>query len=302
MKTGIVYKYTFPNGKCYVGKTVRNPKKRQGKDFSNYKRQFVYDRIQEYGWTVDDIQVDILHEAPVACLSALEMIEIRRQCSHVSQNGYNRTLKSRGVDSETAKKVQRRLVENGTHNFLGGEIQRETQRRRVADGTHHLLDGEIARETQNRRVENGTHNFLGGEITRETQRRRVADGTHHLLGGEIARRRVADGTHHLLGGEIVRRRVADGTHNFLGPETNRRRVADGTHPFLGKKGKSARARAEYALRQKWKSLRREICRHYAILLFTKSLCQIYRTRKLTREGFFDKGISDTSQAEQLQLL
>lgn len=29
-------------------------------------------------------------------------------------------------------------IENGTHNFLGGEIQRDTQRKRIANRTHNF--------------------------------------------------------------------------------------------------------------------------------------------------------------------
>ena len=44
---------------------------------------------------------------------------------------------------KTNDKRQTTKKKNGTHNFLGGELQRK----RVRDGTHHFLDGELQRTT-----------------------------------------------------------------------------------------------------------------------------------------------------------
>lgn len=74
-------------------------------------------------------------------------------------------------------------VANGTHHFLGGELQHA----RVADGTHHFLGGEISRKITAKRLENGTHNFIGGEIGGRTSRNRVSNGTHNFLGNTVKR-------------------------------------------------------------------------------------------------------------------
>jgi hypothetical protein len=70
--------------------------------------------------------------------------------------------------------LQKKLVENGTHHFLGGEIQR----RMVLDGTHPWTNKERARENTNKRVANGTHPFLGGEQSRRNNQTMLANGTH----------------------------------------------------------------------------------------------------------------------------
>lgn len=46
-------------------------------------------------------------------------------------------------NQKTNAKRQETKRKNGTHNFLGGEIQRK----RIENGTHHLLSGEIQRKT-----------------------------------------------------------------------------------------------------------------------------------------------------------
>jgi hypothetical protein len=85
--------------------------------------------------------------------------------------------------TEEHRKIQtenlRQKVENGTHPFLGdGEYQRNVQKKRIEDGTHNFLDSDYQRNVQKKRVEDGTHHFLGGEIARK----RVEDGTHHCSG------------------------------------------------------------------------------------------------------------------------
>jgi hypothetical protein len=64
----------------------------------------------------------------------------------------------------------KKYVELGIHNFLGGEIQRKWNREAVKNGTHHLLG-----PTQNNiRIKAGTHNLLGGAVTRA----QLANGAH----------------------------------------------------------------------------------------------------------------------------
>ena len=119
----------------------------------------------------------------------------------------------RGSDGNTsadAKEFVRRTIENGTHNFLGGEIQR----RRVKNGTHHFLGGEISRKSNDKRIAERTHNFQGSN---NPTHRRIQDGTYHMIGEN----------------NFAIQRVKQGTHNFLGPVTNQRRIDAGTHNFLG---------------------------------------------------------------------
>jgi hypothetical protein len=73
-----------------------------------------------------------------------------------------------------AYNTQKRLVNEGTHHFLGGEVSRSINAERVRNGTHNFLGGDLQRE----RAKNGTHPFLGGNIQREMNRRTLAAGTH----------------------------------------------------------------------------------------------------------------------------
>lgn len=63
-------------------------------------------------------------------------------------------------NQKTNKKRQATKYKNGTHNFLGGDIQRK----RVENGTHHLLGGDIQRENMKRVVDEGRHSMQQGNI------------------------------------------------------------------------------------------------------------------------------------------
>ena len=110
------------------------------------------------------------------------------------------------VKSKLASNLQNERVRNGTHQWLGGEMQREVCRRQVENGTHawqrskHQKDLALARREEGTlpgqiASRNGTHNFIGGEVQRQSNQRRIANGTHHLLGASHNLSRIAAGTH-----------------------------------------------------------------------------------------------------------
>jgi hypothetical protein len=83
-----------------------------------------------------------------------------------------------GNSSNFASLLNKTRIENGTHNFLGGEIGGNNSRKRVADGTHPFVNSDKQRknsEKSNRlRIENGTHNLQGPN----SNIMRLENGTH----------------------------------------------------------------------------------------------------------------------------
>ncbi len=61
--------------------------------------------------------------------------------------------------SRLIREHNKKLVKNGTHNFLGGKMQQETQRKRVEEGKHHWLSGDLQRISTQKRLKEGTHPF-----------------------------------------------------------------------------------------------------------------------------------------------
>ena len=274
MKNPGIYILTSPSGKQYVGKDKILPSRvRDHLSGNSPQCPAIHDAIQKYGsdaFSVEIIQYPgISHEA----LNAVERWKIRH-LQTLSQSGYNLTEGGDGVipSEETRQKMSEnasKRVDEGTHNFLDGEIQRRTQKKRLEDGTHLFLDSEFQQQTQKKRdavnkkrLDEGTHHFLDSEIQRRTQKKRLEDGTHHLLDGEIQRR-------------SAQKRVKDGTHHFLSKNQN----------VLVRL-----AKAKY-----------KVVYQYAVMIpvcYSHTLNSVYLHRKLTRDGFYDKDIPDTSNARQ----
>ena len=291
------------NGKQYVGRDSNLPKRtKEHLSGRNPECDIIHKAIKKYGADAFDVEIirypGISHEA----LDAVEFWTIR-QLQTLTPKGYN--LRDGGSTGKHSKVTRQKMSESnhkrvadGTHNLLDGEVQRRTQKKRLEDGTHNLLG---KNNPSHQRVADGTHNFLDES---NPSHKRVADGTHHWLSGEmqreVQRKRIDEGIHHFLDSEFQRRtnkkRLEDGTHNLLGGEvqrrSNKKRVEDGTHHLLGKNPNVIvrLAKAKY-----------KIVYQYAVMIpvcFWHALNSVYVHRKLTREGFYDKDIPDTSNAEQ----
>ena len=125
---------------------------------------------RKYG--ADTFSVEIIRYPGISheTLDAVERWKIR-QLQTLAPKGYNLTD---GGDSgkpseETRQKMSKSVskrVEDGTHPFLDGEVQRRTQKKLVEEGTHRFLGGEIPRGAQKKLVEEGKHHFLDGEVSR----------------------------------------------------------------------------------------------------------------------------------------
>ena len=93
----IIYMYTFPNGKKYIGKTSKTLKERQGVGFCNYDKNTILGKaIDKY--KIENIKQDILFESEMTdeYSSRLEMICIalfKTNCLRYANPsyGYNMT-------------------------------------------------------------------------------------------------------------------------------------------------------------------------------------------------------------------
>ena len=73
--------------------------------------------------------------------------------------------------AEIARKIANRLVQEGNHPFTKEEVRKKaienttiTQKKMVEEGTHHLLSGEIQRKNSLKIIEEGTHPLLGPSV------------------------------------------------------------------------------------------------------------------------------------------
>jgi len=100
-----------------------------------------------------------------------------------------RMKKSPEEISKMGSLAQKKRVDDGIHNFTGGELQRK----RVEDGTHHLLGGAIQSDSNKKRWDDGTHALDG------YNEKRIENGTHNFQrrqdGGSLSSDKVEDGSH-----------------------------------------------------------------------------------------------------------
>lgn len=84
---GIIYKYTSPSQKVYIGQTRNSLEERAGKDGSNYKGcKYFYSAIQKYGF--ENFKREILEECFDELLDEREKYWIQYYNS-LAPNGYN---------------------------------------------------------------------------------------------------------------------------------------------------------------------------------------------------------------------
>lgn len=129
---GIIYKATFPNGKCYIGQTIKNLNSRKSSHFGNMNREHVvfHNAINKHGR--DCIEWEIIDTAfSIEELNDKEKHWINFFNSYVhaeNSNGYNMTLGGNSTlgwipSEETKRKISSSHVgiHSGDKNFQYGK-------------------------------------------------------------------------------------------------------------------------------------------------------------------------------------
>lgn len=75
-------------------------------------------------------------------------------------SGFRHSDRVRKINSQIGKQVNKRRLQDGSHEFLNSEWQSLNQKKRVKEGTHNFQNKEWARERTMKRIENGSHNFF----------------------------------------------------------------------------------------------------------------------------------------------
>lgn len=145
----LVYKYTFPNGKIYIGKTVNTIEKRAGSNGVHYGSNTLVGRaIRKYGW------INIKKEVIKDNLSNDEASELEKQL--ISE--YNSTNRDVGYN----------LTKGGDGGAVKGHIVTEETRKKIGASNSVALKGKkLSPET----VEKVRQAHIGKSLSEETKRK-----------------------------------------------------------------------------------------------------------------------------------
>lgn len=177
--TYTIYMYTFPNGKRYIGKTIRTLNARQGQDWSRYKRcRLLWAAIQKYG--TDSIHIDVLFYGDLTNEESSEMeryyiAEYKTNANRYSNPsyGYNLTDGGEGVPGWKPTYERRdQLVEQMREIGKGhaGKTVSDTTRKRLSESHKGIRLGYKMPEETKRKI--GEANSLKNMTSEEREHRK----------------------------------------------------------------------------------------------------------------------------------
>jgi hypothetical protein len=126
----------------------------------------------------DHYRIHYLQHDYGACLKIAQRLQFSKEELSNLASLHNLNRVKNGSHPFVGGEIQRKRIEDGTHHFLNSQWQRENALKRVKNGTHHMLG---ASNPSHARVKNGTHNFQNSEAARDRQIRRIVSGKHHFL-------------------------------------------------------------------------------------------------------------------------
>jgi group I intron endonuclease len=132
MTYGIIYCYLFPNGKRYIGLTIRDKKRKKEHMYNTnnpLKTNRVYNAFRKYGFENTKYEVlDIAESSTELCEK--ERMYIQMYNSYIDGNGYNMTYGGEGTFGYKFTEEQKRTnSERGKVRFKNSEeIQKQSER------------------------------------------------------------------------------------------------------------------------------------------------------------------------------
>jgi len=106
MEKWSIYKHTFPDGKVYIGKTMKNPEERWGKLGRGYQGQpIIFDAILAYGW--NNIKHEVIFSGLTEREAYLKEQELIRLSCEEGQNGNYNVQFSKREEKQSKKALTR---------------------------------------------------------------------------------------------------------------------------------------------------------------------------------------------------
>lgn len=129
----IVYKYTFPDNKVYIGRTKNELTIRSGSNGRNYKNQpLVGKAIKDFGW--DNIKKEIIYSnLTLDGANRLEQELIKKYNATSIEFGYNMTIGGNGGGTVSkyrkpmSEETKKKIGENSRRCLTGRTVPKETR-------------------------------------------------------------------------------------------------------------------------------------------------------------------------------
>ena len=157
--------------KLYIGKTTRPLHERLAEHKAGRGRARALNAaILKYGW--ENFALKVIEEIPAEDLDEAEKFWIAF-CQTKAPNGYNLTDGGEGLQNPSAetkeliRDAQMRLVEEGTHHWVGNNNPNNICHQMIAEGTHNFLTNHpmhspeiLARKCRTERRNRGTIDWV----------------------------------------------------------------------------------------------------------------------------------------------
>lgn len=192
----IIYMYTFPSGKRYIGKTKRTLSERQGYNFSGYDSCTVlWNAIQKYG--VENIQQEILFENDMTdeYASRLEQICIllfKTNCNKFSNPkfGYNLTDGGEGLTGWHPDEERLEVLQAQMHEFAEkrrGTHPSEETRKKLSEAKKGKKRGPMLESTKQKISKANSRENMSEEtrIRRSNSKKKQVVAIHNITKEEI---------------------------------------------------------------------------------------------------------------------
>jgi len=136
----IVYIYTFPNGKRYIGQTIQTLNERASKGCGYQHSPLVYNAIQKYGW--DNILKEIIECSSREEMDNLEKELIKKYNTTNKNFGYNLESggnKNKKLSEETKKKISESLIGHYVSKETKNKISEAHKNKKLSEETKNKI-------------------------------------------------------------------------------------------------------------------------------------------------------------------
>lgn len=187
MKTGIIYMYTSPSGKRYIGQTWNEQRRKQEHRAANGKTVAFHAAIKKYG--KDAFVYEILHcnIATQEDINRLESLEIKR-LNTLHPNGYNLTSGGEGgVHNEISKQKLREAFAKNRDERVKKMQDAARKPERLMQLRQNAINNASNPKIQQKKSQKLKQAFASDEVRRERSEKRKLEWADP----EIRARRIA---------------------------------------------------------------------------------------------------------------